>query len=26
MQAYEAVLDIQLKELRLSCFKHNWCE
>jgi len=24
MQAYEAVLDIQLKELRLSCFKHNW--
>lgn len=26
MQAYEAVLDIQLKELKLSCFKNNWQE
>ena len=26
MRTYEAVLDIQLKELKLSCFKSNWQE
>lgn len=26
MQTYEAILDIQLKELKLSCFKSNWYE